>query len=294
MDADCNALRNDPDREESLWRRLHRQPDSPERANAREQLILRYVVLVKYVAWRVAARGVGQMVDREDLMSYGMFGLIDAVDRYDPHRGVPFKDFAINRIHGAIIDELRSLDWAPRSVRFRVRALHNAIEQFEAAHQRRPTTSELADTLGWTTREVWEVRQHADDSQLSPLGEEAADDAAGFSEHGSDDKSHHREDITAADPVLNVEVETTRRLLAQAAAMLPARERAVAAMYWRGGRCPDCGAAGGACGRCGGSGTVPGLTLGEISAVLGISQSWACQLYSNAATMLRENLALLR
>lgn len=278
MDEDAHG-------EKQTWRAL-RAGDT----EAREQLIVRYLPLVRYVAWRVAARGVGGVVERDDLISYGTFGLIDAVDRFDPDRGVDFKHFAITRISGAIIDEIRCLDWAPRSVRSRVRRLQTAVEEFEADHLRAPGTAELADRLGWSSAEVSAVRREADDTQLLPLVAPSADEDA----PGAERTRRHGPDHTAEDPLLNIEVDGTRRLLAEAVTMLPVRERAVAAMYWRGGTCPACGGGQGPCARCGGAGSVSGLTLGEISRVLGVSQSWACELYTNAALMLRENLAMLR
>lgn len=254
-------LRNDPDRERATWQTLREHPGQ---GDARDQLILRYLPLVRYVAWRAAASGLGQVVDAEDLISYGTFGLIDAVDRYDLDRGVDFQHFAISRIHGSIIDELRKLDWAPRSVRFHVRLLENTIEAFEFEHGRGPTPMELATRLGWTLEEVYAVRRQSDDSQVVSL---SAEEEMRDNHTGSRYSRHALEDLSASDPILNLEIATTRRLLAEAVTRLPTRERAVAAMYWR-----------------------EGLTLGEISERLQASQSWVCELYTKAAMLLKESL----
>ena len=107
----------------------------------RDQLILHYSPLVKYVAGRVAV-GLPQRVEAADLVSYGIFGLIDAIERFEPGRGVTFESYAIARVRGAIIDELRSLDWVPRSVRAKARSLERAYQELEAKLKRAPTDPE--------------------------------------------------------------------------------------------------------------------------------------------------------
>src|SRR5256886_15797153 len=116
-------------------------------AQAREQLILHYAPLVKYVASRVAT-GLPASVEQADLVSYGMFGLIDALDKFDLARAIKFETYAIPRIRGAIIDELRSLDWVPRSVRFKAREVEKAYAAVEARERRAPTDREIAQQLG--------------------------------------------------------------------------------------------------------------------------------------------------
>ncbi len=122
-------------------------------AEARDALIVQYSPLVKYVAGRVAA-GLPQSVDQADLVSYGMFGLIDAIDKFEPERGFKFETYAINRIKGAMLDELRSIDWVPRSVRAKVRQIEQAYAKIEAAHHRPPTDAELAEELEWTEEQL--------------------------------------------------------------------------------------------------------------------------------------------
>jgi len=112
--------------------------------DARERLILHYAPLVKYVASRVAT-GLPASVEQADLVSYGMFGLIDALGKFEPGRGNKFETYAIPRIKGAIIDELRAMDWVPRSVRFKARELEKAHADLEAMLKRQPTEKEMAE-----------------------------------------------------------------------------------------------------------------------------------------------------
>src|SRR5258706_8999287 len=122
-------------------------------AEARERLILHYSPLVKFVAGRVAA-GLPQNIEQSDLVSYGIFGLIDAIEKFDPARGYKFETYAIARIKGAILDELRSIDWVPRSVRAKARALEQAYAKLEASLHRTPTDEELATELDLTDEQL--------------------------------------------------------------------------------------------------------------------------------------------
>ena len=110
---------------------------------ARDRLIVHYSPLVKYVAGRVAV-GLPQSIEQADLVSYGIFGLIDAIDKFDPGRGFKFETYAISRIKGAIIDELRSIDWVPRSVRAKARAIERAYSKLENELRRSPDDAEVA------------------------------------------------------------------------------------------------------------------------------------------------------
>src|ERR1700716_4091553 len=134
---------------ERLW--AHYKADG-ERA-IRDELIVHYSPLVKYVAGRVAV-GLPQNIEQSDLVSYGIFGLIDAIDKFDPGRGFKFETYAISRIKGAIIDELRSIDWVPRSVRAKARAIERAISKLENELRRSPEDSEVAAELEWTEGEL--------------------------------------------------------------------------------------------------------------------------------------------
>src|SRR5919109_1252997 len=123
---------------------------------AREKLILHYAPLVKYVASRVAT-GLPSSVDQSDLVSYGMFGLIDALEKFEPGRGNKFETYAIPRIKGAIIDELRAMDWVPRSIRFKAREIEKAYADVEARLKRAPTEKEIAEHLGISRSELHEM-----------------------------------------------------------------------------------------------------------------------------------------
>src|SRR4029077_16807923 len=121
--------------------------------DVRDQLIVHYSPLVKYVAGRVAV-GLPQNVEQSDLVSYGIFGLIDAIEKFDPARGYKFETYAIARIKGAILDELRSIAWVPRSVRAKARALEKAYAKLESELHRSPTDEEVAAELDYTDEQL--------------------------------------------------------------------------------------------------------------------------------------------
>ena len=123
-----------------IWRTFRRT----ERPGVRDRLILMYAPIVKYVAGRLGS-GLPAHVDEGDLVSYGLLGLISAIERYDPDRDVKFETYAIARIKGSILDELRSLDWVPRSVRSRARQIERAMSELEAKLGRAPTDEEIAN-----------------------------------------------------------------------------------------------------------------------------------------------------
>src|SRR5207244_13230819 len=125
-------------------------------SDARERLILNYSPLVKFVAGRVAA-GLPQNIEQSDLVRYGIFGLIGAIDKFDPARGYKFETYAISRIKGAIIDELRSIDWVPRSVRAKARSIERAYSKLENELRRSPDDREVAKELGMTEDELASV-----------------------------------------------------------------------------------------------------------------------------------------
>jgi len=136
-------------------------------SDARERLILHYSPLVKFVAGRVAS-GLPQSVEQADLVSYGIFGLIDAIEKFDPSRGFKFETYAIARVKGAIIDELRSFDWVPRSVRAKARAIERAYSKLENELRRTPDDNELADELGMSDRELTNALSQISSSASSP------------------------------------------------------------------------------------------------------------------------------
>ena len=163
----------------------------------RDQLIVHYAPVVKYVAGRVSV-GLPRHVDEADLASYGIIGLIDAIERFEPLRNIKFETYAIPRIKGAIIDELRSIDWVPRSVRAKARAVEQSYSKLEATLHRTPTDAEVAADLEMTDTEFQtalrkisfvgvvaldEVFRGGDRSDRSTLGETLPDSNAGSHGH---------------------------------------------------------------------------------------------------------------
>ena len=148
--------------------RLWEQWKSMADAEAREALIIHYAPLVKFVAGRVGA-GLPANVENSDLVSYGVFGLIDAIDKFDLSRGFKFETYAINRIRGAILDELRALDWVPRSVRARAREIERSLTELEHRLQRTPSEEELADHMTMTLDDLQDAL-----AEISNLGDGGA------------------------------------------------------------------------------------------------------------------------
>jgi|SRR5215211_5115147 len=227
----------------------------------RDQLILHYSPLVKYVASRVAI-GLPQRVEASDLVSYGIFGLIDAIERFKPERGYSFETYGMTRIKGAIIDELRSLDWVPRSVRAKARSLERAYQSLEARLGRVPTDVELAAEAGLEEEQLLAIL-----AQIPFVDLAALDETFGISERGDGPTLGDTLADRADGPVAVVETAETRRILAACIASLPERERIVLTLYY-----------------------YEGLTLAEIGTVLGVTESRVCQVHTKAVIHLRSRL----
>ena len=242
-----------------LWRD-YKADGAPD---VRERLILHYSPLVKFVAGRVAA-GLPQSIEQSDLVSYGIFGLIDAIDKFDPGRGFKFETYAISRIKGAIIDELRSIDWVPRSVRAKARAVERAYSKLENELKRTPEDREVAAELGMSEAELDAVL-----SQVSFTGLVALDEllSAGGSDKGGSTTVMDTISDRAHDPVEAFEVDEMKHLLADAINRMPDRERLVLTLYY-----------------------YEGLTLAEIGGVLGVTESRVCQIHTKAILQLRGRL----
>ena len=265
----------------ALWDDYGRDKTS----DARERLILHYSPLVKFVAGRVAA-GLPQSIEQSDLVSYGIFGLIDAIDKFDPERGFKFETYAISRIKGAIIDELRSIDWIPRSVRYKAREVEKAYAALETRLFRTPTEAEVAAELNISleaqlhrTPSEAEVAAemgikledlHQIFSQVSFVNVVALDELLNVGGEKGDKLSlvDTLKDTKAEDPVLAFESEETKFLLAKAINTLPEREKIVVTLYY-----------------------YEGLTLAEIGQVLGVTESRICQMHTKAVLQLRGKLA---
>ncbi|MEX2660197.1 MAG: RNA polymerase sigma factor WhiG [Acidimicrobiales bacterium] len=228
----------------------------------RDRLILHYSPLVKYVAGRVAV-GLPQNVEQSDLVSYGIFGLIDAIEKFDLERGYKFETYAIARIKGAILDELRSIDWVPRSVRSKARAIEKAYAKLESIHHRSPSDAELAEELDMTEPQLQSAL-----SQISFIGLVALDEM--LSVGGERGESLTLGDTVADSgegPVQAYEVEEMRQILAQAITRMPEREKIVLTLYY-----------------------YEGMTLAEIGEVLGVTESRVCQIHTKAVIHLRSKI----
>src|SRR5438477_9172500 len=154
------------DETQTLWLQYRKTGD----AGIRDRLILTYAPLVKYVAGRLGS-GLPAHVDEGDLVSYGLLGLMAAIERYDPDRDVKFETYAMARIKGSIIDELRAMDWVPRSVRARAREIERAIAELEKRLMRAPTDEEIAAKVGLTEDELAEALTEISRSSIAALDE---------------------------------------------------------------------------------------------------------------------------
>jgi RNA polymerase sigma factor for flagellar operon FliA len=242
-----------------LWAR-YVEDRAPE---LRDRLILHYAPLVKYVAGRVGS-GLPAHVEQADLISYGTFGLIDAITRFEPEREVKFESYAMARIRGAIIDELRNTDWIPRSVRMKARQYERTVAELEATLQRSPTDEEVAEALDM---DVEDVRKFL--GQLSLVNVVALDELMTDEEGGSAPRLVDTlQDANALDPQAMAEHGEARQLLGRAVEQLPEREKVVVSLYY-----------------------FEGLTLADIGRVLGVTESRICQLHTKAVLHLRSKLA---
>ncbi len=243
-----------------LWKSYK---DNGDRAT-RERLILHYAPLVKYVAGRVGV-GLPASVDPADLVSNGMFGLIDAIEKYQPDRAIKFETYAVSRIRGAIIDELRSYDWVPRSVRQKARDVEGAYHTLQLDLGRTPTDEEVAERLGITVKALRQIFR-----QVSYVHVAALDELLTIGGDKSDRVSlgDTIADDHADDPVALLEVEERKDILGHAVSDLPEREKIVISLYY-----------------------YEGMTLAEIGQVLGVTESRACQLHTKAVMQLRAQLS---
>lgn len=242
-----------------LWRRYKEHGDE----QARERLVLAYAPLVKYVAGRMAS-GLPAHVEEADLISYGLLGLIAAIERYEPEREIKFETFAITRIKGSIIDELRSLDWVPRSVRARAREIERVNAKLENQLQRPPTDQEMADALGISVEEFQESLLQISNSSIVAL-----DELWTVSDSSGDQVSllDTLQDPSAVDPAQEMDTAEMRDRLAEAISHLPEREKLVIALYY-----------------------YENLTLREIGEVLGVTESRVSQLHTKAVLRLKSRL----
>jgi RNA polymerase sigma factor for flagellar operon FliA len=243
----------------SLWQEYQRTSD----LKVRDRLIFTFMPMVRYIVYR-KVREVPAQCDVEDFLSCGLEALINSIERYDPAKGATLEQFAWTRVHGAVLDELRRQDWAPRSLRRAERAINSARESFASAHERRPNREELAQAAGMSTAEL--------NGRLDELA---------LAEVGSLNKTIRSEESTTieridtiesedetTDPALNAERTEAKARFRAAFAQLPARERQVAVLLY-----------------------VEGRTLRDIGTRLGVSESRVSQIHTELRRRLRERLA---
>lgn len=243
---------------EELWRRYKKANDS----QAREKLIEQYIPLVKYVAGRLAMN-LPSSVDVGDLESFGFFGLLDALEKYDAERNIKFETYATTRIRGAIIDGLRSLDWVPRSTRAKARLVESQIYELTNDLGRTPTNEEIATALGLTLDDYFALLSELKGANLFSLDDAAAGEQGG-------------EDLKVLDLVVDQALLPDQRViekesvaeLAAAIEQLSEREQLVLALYYH-----------------------EDLTLKEIGHVLQVSESRVSQIHTKAIMTLRSKLS---
>jgi RNA polymerase sigma factor FliA len=226
---------------------------------SREEIIHKYLHLVKYVAGRISMH-LPSNIDINDLINDGVFGLMDAIEKYDDSRAVKFETYAITRINGAILDALRSLDWVPRAVRQRAREAERAFEQLESELGRDPTDEELAQRLGISARDLDRLRQRARTSVVSL--EEPLPNGSDHELSVGDTLEDVESDVTT-----EIERDEQRRELASAVEGLPPQERTVIRRYY-----------------------FKGETLKDIKSELGVSESRVSQIHARAVTHLRQRI----
>jgi len=228
---------------------------------AREQLIERYIPLVQYIAGRIAIH-LPDNVDYQDLISYGVFGLMDAIDKYDPKRDIKFETYASVRIRGGIMDGLRSTDWIPRTVRSKAKQIDQTIVQLEHTLGRTPTDEEVASTLNMPLDKYLETLDQMRNISLLSLDEAI---------NSEQDADPIKLLDTVYDPEATIEKEIidqeTLHELARAIDQLAEKERLVISLYYH-----------------------EGLTLKEIGHVLDVSESRVSQIHSKAIRTLRAKL----
>jgi RNA polymerase sigma factor for flagellar operon FliA len=229
----------------------------------RDKLIMHYQPLVYSVAKRIGV-GLPSHIDDEDLVSYGLFGLMDAIEKFDLERGIKFETYASTRIRGAIIDELRAIDWVPRSVRSQIRAINTATQELEATLNRAPTHEELANSLSVPMNELHKTKSQQNFIHVVAL--DAMVDPDGESEFSL---MNQLEDHRSQSPTTAYETEEIKESLARAVAILPEREAIVLCLYY-----------------------YEGLTLAEIGRALHVTESRVCQMHTRAMGAVRGRLAV--
>jgi RNA polymerase sigma factor for flagellar operon FliA len=248
--------------EEQLWRK-YRKTRNPE---IRDALVKQYAPLVKYVAGKVAI-GMPHNVEFDDLVGYGVFGLFDAIEKFDPEKHVKFKTYAVTRIRGAIFDELRSIDWVPRSIRQKSREIEETVRRLEASLGRSATDREIARALNMTVREFEKLMLKISGTSILSLNDVwyTGDD---------NDKVSIADSIESPqslNPDTIVEKDEIRQVIIRSINELPEKEKKVLILYY-----------------------YEDLTLKEIGQVLEVTESRISQLHTKAIMRLRAKLTNIR
>lgn len=248
--------------EEELWVNYKKNKDPA----IREAFIRQYAPLVKYVAGKVAV-GMPHSVEFEDLVGFGVFGLIDAIDKFDPEKNVKFKTYAVTRIRGAIFDELRSIDWVPRSVRQKTREIEETIVDLEAKLGRPASDAETAIALGVSEDEYSKMLLKISSTSVLSLSDVwySGEDADKISIGDS------IESPVSLNPDSQIERDEIKRVIVQAINELPDKEKKVLVLYY-----------------------YEDLTLKEIGEVLEVTESRISQLHTKAIMRLRSKLTNIR
>lgn len=246
--------------DQKLWIQYKKKKDQ----RLKDTLIMKYASFVKYVAGRIAVN-LPSNVEFDDLVSYGILGLIDAIDKYDPERNIKFKTYAKTRIRGAIFDELRILDWTPRSIRQKARKLEKAYAKLEGKLGRDAKDEEVAEYLNIDISELHKLFDETKKSLLLSLDEIFYDDEEGSS------RFDFIEDQKSDNPQLKIEEAEAKQILADAISKLSDRERMVITLYY-----------------------YEELTSKEIGKILGVSDSRVSQLHTKAILRLRGRLSRIK
>lgn len=268
-EADATPLSQEPSYEETLrdltteeiWELYHKKaketgPRSKEIEPYRNSLMERHLPLVKYIAERLL-QTLPKSIELDDLISAGLFGLMDAIRGFDPERGIKFKTYCTTRIRGSILDQLRSQDWVPRLVRLKASKIDKALNRLTAEYGREPTHNELAEAMEMEPDELTREMDAASARSMYSLSEKWEDN----DDEGSGEKIEVLEDQQAKDPIQEL---NQNDLLGYMTRSLTPKERFIIEQYYRAGH-----------------------TMREIGEMLNLTESRVCQIHSNVMDRLK-------